>query len=112
MTEILLSGDFSKLYSDIKERSNKGEGDASVLLKIIDNGIEKLDNNHLAGQKIQKKLWPDHYSEKYGIRNLWRLRLDSYWRLIYTLLGTKIKIMAVVLEVLDHKKYNRRFGYK
>lgn len=111
MTEIRLSREFAKEFAELQRRAEKGEGDAEYLMKIIEKGIAKLIENHEAGQKIQKKLWPRYYTEKYGINNLWRLRLDSYWRMIYTLIGDRVRIVSVVLEVLDHKEYDRKFGY-
>jgi hypothetical protein len=32
-------------------------------------------------------------------------------RLVYTLVSEETGIAVVVLEVLDHKKYEERFGY-
>lgn len=37
--------------------------------------------------------------------------LDRYWRLIYTLQGDTVRLFCIVLEVLEHKKYDRKFGY-
>ncbi|MCK4496670.1 MAG: hypothetical protein KAU24_00625 [Candidatus Aenigmarchaeota archaeon] len=112
MTEIQLSEDFARDFANLQKRVEKGEGEAEYLLKIIDKGIAKIIEDYTAGQKIPKKLFPVYYKKKYAITNLWRLRLDDYWRMIYTLIGERIRIVAVILEILDHKKYDRRFGYK
>ncbi len=32
--------------------------------------------------------------------------------MIYTLEGSKIEIMAFVLDIFDHDDYNKRFGFK
>jgi len=112
MTEIQMSEEFAKEFANIQQRTEKGEGDAEYLLKLIDKGMAKLIENYEAGQKIQKRLFPEYYKDRYGINNLWRLKLDDNWRMIYTLIGERIRIIAVVLELLDHKKYDKRFGYK
>jgi mRNA-degrading endonuclease RelE of RelBE toxin-antitoxin system len=112
MTEIQLSMEFSSEFAKLQKRAEKGDGGAEYLLKLIDKGIARLVENHEAGQKIQRKLWPRYYTQKYGINNLWRIRLDDYWRMIYTVIGEKVRIVAVILEVLDHREYNKRFGYK
>ena len=112
MTEIQLSQDFSKEFSELQKRTEKGDGTAEYLLKLIDKGIAKLIENREAGQKVQKALWPKYYVQKYGIRNLWRLRLDDSWRMIYTIIGEQVRIVTVILEVMDHKEYGKRFGYK
>jgi mRNA-degrading endonuclease RelE of RelBE toxin-antitoxin system len=111
MTEINLSQEFAKDFSELQKRREKGDGEAEYLLKLIDKGIAKLVENHECGQKIQKNLWPKYYVSKYGIRNLWRLRLDDYWRMIYTVIGEQVRVVAVILEALNHKKYDKRFGY-
>lgn len=112
MTEIQLSQEFSKEFAKLQKRAENGEGEAEYLLKLIEKAITKLVENHEAGQKIQKKLWPRYYVQRYGINNLWRLRLDDYWRMIYTLIGENVRIVAVILEVMNHKEYDQRFGYK
>ena len=112
MNEIRLSQEFSKEFAKLQKRSEEGQGEAEYLLKLIDKGIAKLIEDYNTGQKIQKRLWPRYYKQKYGINNLWRLRLDNYWRMIYTILSEEIRIEAIILEVLNHKVYEKRFGYK
>ncbi|MCX6818348.1 MAG: type II toxin-antitoxin system RelE/ParE family toxin [Candidatus Aenigmarchaeota archaeon] len=112
MTEINLSQEFAKEFSDLQRRIEKGDGEAEHLLKLIEKGIAKLIENHESGQKIRKNLWPKYYVNKYGINNLWKLRLDDYWRMIYTIIGEQVRIVAVILEVMNHKEYDKRFGYK
>lgn len=38
--------------------------------------------------------------------------MRSGWRLIYTISGNKIEIVSIILEWMDHKSYERRFGYR
>jgi hypothetical protein len=45
------------------------------------------------------------------VNNLYKFNLDSRMRLIYTLVAEETRVAVVVLEVLDHKKYEERFGY-
>ena len=112
MTEINLSQEFAAEFSELQKRRNKGDGEAEYLLKLIDKGIAKLAENYECGQKIQKSLWPKYYVDRYGVSNLWRLRLDDHWRMIYTVIGEQVRIVAIILEVLSHRQYDRRFGYK
>ena len=65
------------------------------------------------GRMVIDKI-PNSYIEKYGVKNLFRVELPNYWRLIYTLTEgeTQIEIVAFVLDIFDHKDYNKRFGYK
>jgi len=50
----------------------------------------------------------------YGITNLFRVELPQFWRMLYTLTNdeSEIEIIAFVLDVMDHKQYDRKFGYK
>jgi len=45
---------------------------------------------------------------------LFRVGLVGYWRLVYTLenSGNNIEILAIILEFMNHEKYDKRFGYK
>ena len=111
MHEVRLSPEFNEEFVELQARSAKGSGEARYLLEIIDKGLAKLASNPEAGKHIPKRQIPKEYFVKYGVTNLWKLNLDSYWRLIYTLQGTQVRLFAIVLEVLDHKKYNRKFKY-
>ena len=84
------------------------------LFKSIKRVKELIETNKFYGENIKKDLIPDYYRKKYGVTNLFRVGLVGYWRLIYTLEGTdnNIEILAIILEFMDHKKYNKRFGYK
>lgn len=112
MVEIRLSQEFSKELRKLQKASEEGNGNARYLVKIIERGLYKLERDFEAGQKIQKRLWPRYYINKYGIRILWRLRLDDSWRIIYTVAKEDVPNTVLILEFLNHSKYNRRFGYR
>ena len=65
-----------------------------------------------AGQRVEKKKFPKHYVQKYGVNNLHKYNLDAANRLIYTLVADESGIAVVVLEILSHKEYEKMFGYK
>ena len=112
MPGVVLSEEVGKEFAKIQARAEKGDGEAVYLLRIVDKGIAKLAVDIQAGKKIQKRLWPVEYIRTYGVTNLWKLNLDSYWRMIYTIRGSNVEIIAFVLDILNHKKYDRKFGYK
>lgn len=59
-----------------------------------------------------KKENPKILHQKYGIYNLNVMNLDSTRRLTYTLIFDGIGVSVNILEIsLDHKLYERRFGY-
>ena len=112
MYGVKLSPEFNKDFVKLQQRAEKGGGEAAYLMKIVDKGIAKIATKMTAGKKIPKNLWPKEYIKKYGITNLWKLDLDSYWRMIYTIVGDHVELIGIVLDVMDHKKYDRKFGYK
>ena len=65
------------------------------------------------GIKVQRELWPKIYVQKHSIDNLRKYDLPNGWRVIYTLRGSEVEIVAVILEWFStHKQYEKRFGYK
>jgi len=85
---------------------------SSYLRQIVDNGLYVLRENIFAGQRIEKKKFPKYYVQKHGINNLYKYNLDAGNRLVYTLVADESGVVVVVLEILSHKEYEKRFGYK
>ncbi len=83
----------------------------SYLNQIVDKALDVLKENMFAGQLIEKKKFPKTYVQKYGITNLYKYNLDKAHRLTYTLAADASGIAVVVLEIMDHKEYEKRFGY-
>ena len=71
-----------------------------------------LKDNPFVGDQVKKGQIPDYYVEKYGVTNLWRIELSDYWRLVYTIQSNEVEIIDFVLGIMDHKEYDKRFGYK
>ena len=70
--------------------------------------MEFIKVNPFYGDNIPKKLIP----QDYNVPNLWRTELTHFWRMLYTIKGDQIEIICFILGILDHDKYNRKFGYK
>jgi len=98
------SRDFMKVYGSLPATSQ--------LKKDIDNAISELKKDPLKGEKIQQKLWPKEYIKKYGINNLFRYRIGGGYRLTYTIVGRPNDKTSVILDALDHKDYDKLFGYR
>ncbi len=79
---------------------------------MLDSALDNLKSNLTVGAKIQKPLWPDYYTTRFGVNNLWKLDLSREARLVYTVLNERGHWVVVVLEAfLTHKEYEKRFGY-
>ncbi|KKH48123.1 hypothetical protein DU72_17360, partial [Methanosarcina mazei] len=63
---------------------------------------------------IPKRLIPSEYKTKYGVNNLFRVELPGFWRMLYTLTAgnSGVETLVIVIDIIDHKKYDKVFGYK
>lgn len=105
---VLLKGQAKKSYLELKKRSDK---EAQSLLNSIHRIIDILRDNPQFGDPIAKRLIPKTLKAR-GIQNIYRAELSNYWRLLYTLEGTRIEVFVFVLTIVDHKHYDELFGYK
>ena len=55
---------------------------------------------------------PKEYIKDYDFNNLWKVNLSRAWRMIYTIRGSAIEIIALILDLMDHKDYEKKFKYK
>ena len=95
----------------IKEAAELLKKEDPELYKFIERAIDDLKKDPFCGTSIPKKLIPKVYIKKYGIDNCWKYDLPGAWRLLYSVVGDKVKIVSIILEWMDHKDYERRFGY-
>ena len=90
----------------IKEgKENTGE---IQLLRSIKQKKELIRANPFYGDNIKKKQIP----KCYNVQNLWRAELTGYWRMLYTIKGDEVQILCFILDIMDHKKYDKIFGYR
>lgn len=106
--------DFESLNKVIGEQVLEGKSNSEEmqLLKSIKNKIELLKINPDYGDNVSKKLIPQEYVEKYKATNLYRIEIAHFWRMLYTIRGDQIEVICFILDILDHKKYNKKFGYR
>lgn len=110
---IILSPEAEKVFKYLNKESQKSKQER-VILNAIKQKSELIKTNPHYGNPISKKLIPKKYILKYGVNNLFRVELPNFWRMIYTLTEgeTKIEIIAFVLDIFNHKLYDKVFGYK
>lgn len=94
------------------EKIKSGRFEDRQLALDIDSAIDGLKENPFAGVRVERRLWPKEYIKKYSIDNLRKYDMRNGWRLLYTISGNRIEIVSILLEWLDHKRYERRFGYR
>jgi len=80
--------------------------------KALIKAIKDIQENCYCGRNVKKKLIPKKLIEKHGINNLWIYNLPSAWRLLYSLTNSgEIGLIAVVLNWMNHKDYERLFKF-
>lgn len=105
---VILKGQGKETYLELKKRTDK---ESKIILSSFDRIKKILKENPQYGDPIKKDLIPKRLKEL-GIQNLYRVELSNYWRALYTIQGTKVEIFLFVLSIVDHKQYNKLFGYK
>jgi len=112
---IVLEKDAREAYLSLqavtKEEKDRGMSNSEnqQLLRSIDQKVGLLKVNPASGIKISKKLYPKEYA---GLTNLWKVNLTRYWRMLYTLQSSEVEIVGFILEIIDHEKYDKLFGYR
>ncbi len=79
--------------------------------EMLERAFEDIEKNPSIFIHIPRELIPKEYKQKYDIDNLWKYDLPNGWRLLYSLRREKVLLLAIILEWLDHKNYERRFKY-
>ena len=103
---VILAGDakleFEELNKIVGEEVQKGieQSDYQTLLRAVNQKIEFLKINPHYGVHIPQDRIPKDYILTYDVNNLWKVNLPGGWRMIYTLRGSEIEIIALVLDLL------------
>ena len=108
--------DAFKEYKELQEvvakgKISKGKPTYSQLLSSINNAIRNIKANPYYGDLIPRKYISKGVINKYGTNKILRVELVGYWRLLYTLIGEEVRIIAFILEFMNHDKYSKLFGY-
>jgi mRNA-degrading endonuclease RelE of RelBE toxin-antitoxin system len=108
---VVLSPNAAEIYTKLKESNEKL--DKSILNSFLEK-VEILKTNVHYGDPVAKKLIPKEYVKFYEIKNLFRFELPQFFRVTYTITNgaAGIEIVVLVLDIMDHKTYNKKFGYK
>jgi hypothetical protein len=117
-TRIVITGSAKETFDDLNEHVNDerkkgiGSSEYQTLLNSIKQKIELLRENPEYGIHIQKNRIPREYVRNYETNNLWKVNLSGAWRMIYTIRGSEVEILCVIIDVLNHREYEKKFKYK
>jgi len=100
-------------YADekIKKDIEKLEISDKELYRHISNALLNIQEDPVCGIKVSRRLIPKIWIQKYGINNLYKYNLPNAWRLLYSLAGDRVELIAIILGAFNHKDYERLFGY-
>ena len=101
-------GDFIAVYESLKKNKKQN----TALLTSIQNIIDSLKNDQMVGNHIKRNQIPKYYIKKHDVQVLYRVELPKFWRLAYTIITINHVKQALILDLLDHKSYDKRWGYK
>lgn len=109
---VMLSSEAEEAYKYLNEEAKRSKIERSIL-NSINKKKELIRANPHYGSPISKNKIPTEYVIKYGITNLFHVELSSFWRMLYTVTNDEkeIEIIAFILDIIDHKDYDKKFGY-
>ncbi|MBS3156589.1 hypothetical protein J4442_00250 [Candidatus Woesearchaeota archaeon] len=116
-TEVKFSEEAYKEYRELQESVAKGKQAKKKptyeqLLTSINNALRNIKADYRYGDLIPRGYITKNIINEYGTDKIFRVELVGYWRLLYTLIGDDVKIIAFILEYIDHDRYNKLFGYR
>ena len=106
--------DFTELNKIVGQEHLKNirSSDYQTLLHAINQKKGFLETNPQYGTHVEKHKIPKEYIHVYEVNNLWKIDLPKGWRMLYTIKGTDVEIFAIILDIIDHKDYDKKFGYR
>ena len=88
-----------------------GKAEEKEIYDQLNRAFDMIAQDPFCGIQVPKRLIPKVYITKYRIDNLWKYNFHKNHRLMYSVAGDGTQVIALVLEWLSHKEYERRFGY-
>ena len=93
------------------DRLKSSRSEEMELYGWLNRAFDDICGNAFCGVQVPKRLIPKDYLKKYGIDNLWKYNLPNAWRLLYSVARDEIVVVAIILEWMPHKEYERLFRY-
>ena len=106
--KVILSSEAEEVYKYLNQQSPTSKIERSIL-NAINKKVDLIKFNVHYGDSIKKEQIPQKYRIKYSVNNLFRVELPNFWRMYYTLTDdeNQIEIIAFVLDIVDHKEYDK-----
>jgi plasmid maintenance system killer protein len=100
-------------FIDEKKREDyqglsQGTSEEITLVALINKKLDELERDASSGKQISKSNIPKKYQD---FDNLWKIDLNSRWRLLYSIVADEQGRITVIIDWLDHKEYEKLLGY-
>jgi hypothetical protein len=101
---VFIDEELDKAFSELSE--------LDPIKKALIRAIRTLQENIFSGRNVKKNLIPKEIIQKYKIDNLWIYNLPDGWRMLYVLTPSEeVRVIAVILDWMNHKDYERLFRF-
>ena len=97
--------------SKLKETFEGLKNSDERLYKEVEKALNDICKNSFCGRNVKKNLIPKSFIQKYGINNLWIYNLRKDWRLLYSIGRDEIELIAIILDWMNHKDYEKLFKF-
>ncbi|MBC8495657.1 hypothetical protein H8D36_05870 [archaeon] len=109
--KVIFSKDAWKSYQILSHKAKRSKKEL-IVFTALKQKIDLIHNNPSYGNQIPSRLIPKKYKQQ-DINNLFRVKLPCYWRMLYTITNKEeIRIIAFVLNIFNHKAYNKLMKYQ
>ena len=76
----------------------KGKYEDKELGRRLEKAFREIAENPRRFIQVPWKQVPKTYVQSYGIDNLYKYDLPDGWRLLYSIVGKEVEVIAVILE--------------
>ena len=102
-SDVKLSAEFIDFLDWCKDEWLRGKAQTA---------FSELKADRELGEKVTKDRFPKYYRKTWNPDNLYVHKLGPDWRMTYTIVYDGAGLSVFCLEILTHKEYDKRFGYK
>jgi mRNA-degrading endonuclease RelE of RelBE toxin-antitoxin system len=82
-----------------------------AIFESLNKAFDNISYDAFIGIQIPKNLIPKAYKKQLEVDNLWKYNLPEGWRLLYSVISNGNTVIAIIIDWLPHKKYERLFNY-
>ena len=95
--------DFDSVFSNLNKNS--------TLFKNVQGVVDSLKKDVVVGERIQFAKIPKYYILRHHVDNAFHVYLPDGMRLVYSIMIYRGEKTAFLMELTDHRRYERRFKY-